>query len=283
MTVDAVVPVHPKDKELLRWCVNGIRRHLNVARILVVGNQQLKQEIERMGVIFVDEDTVIDGLTSSSFSEERWGWYFQQILKLGITDKINTDYYLVVDADTVFLREVKFFNKNGKPLYAISRECNKSYFDAVEQILGFNIEKEYSFIVHHMVFNRRIVEEMRNRFSDLHPWYMNIIRCMRPQGPESTKLLFSEYETYSHYIKVMHLDEFNIRPLRWRHIMVLPTEPLLRRLAKRYDFCSFHECLRRNYNTFLLRSWSRLRTEMSLLKDKLYGYSNLPGTIKCNY
>ena len=127
MKVDTVVPFHSKDRDLLPWCIRGIRDHLDVARILVVANQASRQDVERVGAVFLDEDSVVEGLTASFLPSQRWGWYFQQILKLGMADKVNTDYYLVVDADTVFLREVTFFNSNGKPLYATSTEYYQTY------------------------------------------------------------------------------------------------------------------------------------------------------------
>ena len=116
MIVDAVVPYHAKDRDLLRWNIAGIRNCLDVSRILVVCNRKCKLDVERVGATFVDEESVVEGLDISSFSHWRWYWYFQQILKLGMADKVDTDYYLVVDSDTVFLREVSFFNDRGRPL-----------------------------------------------------------------------------------------------------------------------------------------------------------------------
>lgn len=245
MIIDAVIPYHPKDKELLHWCVSGIRDHLDVARILVVGSQECRPDVKRVGATFIDEDSVVEGVTASTCPGERWGWYFQQILKLGITDQVNTDYYLAVDADTVFLREAAFFNASGRPFYATAIEDHKPYFDVFEQLLGFRANKEYSFTVHHMVYNRRIVEEMREQFRDQKPWYMNIIRYVEPQAPWFSISQFSEQETYGHYIKALYPDEVNIRPLPWNIYAVVPTAQMLKELARGFYFCSFHSWLRR--------------------------------------
>ena len=243
--IDAVVMYHPKDKPLLNWCVLGIRNHLDVARILVVCSHECRPDVERAGAIFIDEDAVVEGLTAESFSGRRWKWYFQQILKLGMADKVNTDYYLVVDSDTVFLRDAAFFNADGKPLYAISSEYYKGYFDVFEQLLGFKASREYSFTVHHMVFNRRIVKEMQDAFMDQKPWYMNIVRYVEPQTPWFSNAQFNEQETYGHYIKALYPDEVNIRLLHWRNIGAVPTERLIKRLSYDFDFCSFHAHLRK--------------------------------------
>jgi hypothetical protein len=264
--VDAVVPFHSKDRDLLPWCIRGIRDHLDVAQILVVGNRESCQVIERIAAVFVDEDSVVERLTASFLSSQRWGWYFQQILKLGMADKVNTEYYLVVDADTVFTREVALFNNDSKPLYAVGSEYHKQYFDIIEQLLGFRANREYSFITNHMIFNQHIVKEMRSRFRGAAPWYMCIAKYVEPQAPSYSDAQFSEYETYGHYIKALHPNEVNIRPLRWTDIVgVLPTEGILRRLARHFDFCSFHEYMRRDRSEWI-RLKDRLKLERMLLR-----------------
>jgi hypothetical protein len=267
MKVDAVVTFHSKDRELLPWCIRGIRNHLEVARILVVASRGSRQDVERTDAIFVDEDSVVESLTASFHPSQRWGWYFQQILKLGMADRVDTDYYLVVDADTVFLRRVTFFNDDGKPLYATSTEYCQAYFDVFEHLLGFIANREYSFITNHMVFHRDIVKEMRSSFRGAVPWYMCIVKYVEPQAPWYSEAQFSEYETYGHYIKAFHPDELNVRPLRWRTVDCLPTEGLRKKFAKLYDFCTFHESGRKR-NGVLRRFRSRLRLEIELLREE---------------
>lgn len=240
MIVDAVVPYHHKDRDLLPWSIAGIRNCLDISRILVVCNRDCKSDVERVGATFVDEESVVEGLTIWSFLLPRWYWYFQQILKLGMADKVDTDYYLVVDSDIVFLREVSFFNDKGRPLYAPATEYHKPYFDVFEQVLGFPANREYSFTAHHMVYNRHIVKEMRGKFRYARPWYMNIVRYTRPQHPWFSDSQFNEQETYGHYIKALYPDEVNIRQLLWAIRDVIPNEQLVRRLARQYDFCTFH-------------------------------------------
>ncbi|MBI4525300.1 MAG: hypothetical protein HY695_15975 [Deltaproteobacteria bacterium] len=255
MKIDVVITYHPKDRDLLLGCLQGIRRHVHFARVLVVCRRECKAEVESAGAYFVDEDSVVDGLSYGSFSGDRWGWYFQQILKLGIADRVDTDYYLVVDADTVFLRDVSFLNSRGKPLYVTGNEYHQPYFDVFEQLLGFSANREYSFIAHQMIYNRSIVREMRCRFRDCSPWYMNIVRYVEPQSPWFSISQFSEQETYGHYLKACHPDEVNIRPLKWGNIPFLPTKNLRFLLARYYDYCSFHLYNRRKPGPFLSPAW----------------------------
>jgi hypothetical protein len=261
--VDVVIPVHEKDLATLPWCLNGIRANIPVARILVIGNVKLKSSVEILGVEFVDEDSVVPGITFNSFSGSRGGWYFQQLLKLGIADHIKSDYYLAVDADAVFLRKIRLFDDNHKPLYAIGSEFYRPYFDTFEQLLGFKAHREFSFIVHHMLFKTQRVIEMRELFAHDGEWPSAIINCMKRQLP------FSEYETYGHYIKEKYPDEFSLRPLFWSDIWILPTPYLLRRLATHYDVCAFHAHYRENPLNAWKRLMIRVKIERRLIKFQL--------------
>ncbi|MBC8459175.1 MAG: hypothetical protein H8D67_14370 [Deltaproteobacteria bacterium] len=238
--IDIVVPFHSKDKELLPWCIEGIKKYLDFSRILIVCHRDCKPDVERVGGIFIDEESVVKGLSIKSFSNPRWGWYFQQIIKLAAADIVETDYYLVVDSDTVFLKPVSFFNDKGKPLYAPASEYHKAYFEVFRQVLGFHAQREYSFTAHHMVYNKHIVKEMRDRFHPDKVWYNNIIKYLEPQPLWQSISQFNEQETYGHYIKAVHPEEVNLRPLKFSNITAIPDAAMLQKLAKSYHFCSFH-------------------------------------------
>lgn len=268
MKVDVVIPFHHKDIDTLPWCIEGIRSNLPASRILVIGSGASKPLVEKHSIEFVDEDTVVPGLAFSSYSDKRWGWYFQQILKLGIADRIKTSHYLAVDADTVFLKKTALFSASGKPLYATSEsiEHHKPYFEGFERLLGFSARREYSFVVHHMLFNKQRVIEMRELFAGGPPWHDAIIRRME-QG-----LPFSEYETYGHYLKRNYPDDFELRELRWSDIWVLPTPLLIRRLSTHYDFCSFHAHYREKPLNRLQRAAIRFKIERRLIRYRLRSY-----------
>ena len=267
MKIDAVVPFHSKDSDTINWCIQGIQNHLDVARTLVVCNQECRLLVESTGAIFFDENKVVEGLTAQSFPHKRWGWYFQQILKLGMADWVETDHYLVVDADTVFLRDVPLFNHQGNPLYATGTEYHKPYFDVFERLLGFRANREYSFTVHHMVYNKHIVREMRERFPEK-PWHLSIVRYVEPQAPWFSEAQFNEQDTYGHYLKTLHPDEVNLRPLRWANFSLRPSRVLFQHLAKYYDYCSLHAYLREDVS-FALRAWYRIRFELMMVKARL--------------
>lgn len=237
---DVVVPFHPKDSDILPWCVRGIAMNVAAARILVVSQRSEKERVESIGATWVDEDSIIDGLRHSSLRHERWGWFFQQLLKYGAFRVVNTKHYLVVDADTIFLRRVAFLD-NNKPLYCTSTEFHQPYFDTFQQLLGFAANREWSFTTHHMLYETRLVEEMLQAFRGEGPWWARVLNLSLLKNPPGS---LNEQETYGHYIKALHPGSFGIRPLSWSNRRGLPSEARLRRLAKKFDFCSFHGYLR---------------------------------------
>ncbi|MBI3583567.1 MAG: hypothetical protein HY096_06400 [Nitrospinae bacterium] len=247
--IEVVITFHPKDWATLPWCIWGIRRNIQAGSIYIISRKTEKQRLEALGLIFIDEDAVVHGLTVSSFGGGHWGGhYFQQVIKLGMADFVKGEYYLVVDADTVFLRKVAFF-RDGKPIYATSPEYTPEYFESFYNLLGFHPHREFSFITHHMVFSRAIVKEMITSFkSDNNEWWYPIIQ-IAAHSPNA----FSEFETYGHYIKARHKNEFAIRNLTWRNVPIHPSKLNLFLLSLYYDYCSFHAYMRINSNRDLMK------------------------------
>lgn len=236
-----MIPFHTKDLETLPWCLQGVQEHLHdVSRILVVCARKHRELVNKLGAVFVNEDHVVEGVTAAYSHWPRWGWYFQQVLKLGMAGLVATPYYFVVDADTIFLKDVALFEQNGKPLYAPDYSNYQDYFHIPEQVLGFKADWAYAFTVHHMVFSKAIVQEMLSSFT-LQPWYRMILRCVGPAAKHG----FNEQEVYGHYLHKYHPDEVNLRSLKMGNFADKPTASILESMAKNYDYVSLHKYMRR--------------------------------------
>jgi hypothetical protein len=239
MKHDVVILYHPKDAKVFPFSIAGVKKNLEVETVRIITRASEREFVEEHGAVFHDEDSIIPGLTFRSVDHPRWGWYLQQIMKLAAADFVGTRYYLLVDADTIFLGKTPMF-RNGKPLYATSREYNAPYFRTFEEMLGFPADRTFSFITHHMIWNRDIVHELRSSFRGEGTWWERIAAYVEPRPPEYSNAQFSEFETYGHFLKAKHPSELQIRKLRWRNMAGEPTQPLLEDLARKYDFCSFH-------------------------------------------
>lgn len=239
-TICGLIVCHEKDLATLSFCINGLLTYTPCQSVYVVGNSNVEDYLRSLPAIFIHEDSLIPQVTSHLHQDGRWGWYFQQILKLGFADVCPTPRYVATDADTVFLRPVSFLNQDLKLLLATSQEHHQPYYDVFRELLDFEADPTYSFVVHHMVFDCAIVQEMVAVFEPLSPWWRNVERYLRPMKPWNSGAQFSEFETYGHYVFQRHPTACELRPLKWTIRESLPTARVLRRLSRRFDFCTFH-------------------------------------------
>ncbi len=172
------------------------------------------------------------------------GWYFQQFLKYAFSTVSNDDeYFIIWDADTVLLRPLEFFDSDGHPIYTKADEHHHPYFETFHSLFGIEAKREFSFISQHQVINKRILGQMLTEIEERNggvAWPWAIMDHLKGSGTN----LFSEYETYGHYLKWRHPDEFLARDLKWtRHgggrLGLPPWKPLLRHLQKKFDFAAF--------------------------------------------
>ena len=77
--------------------------------------------------------------------QDRLSWYYQQILKLSFLIKftlINKEQILMWDADTILIKNFKFFENNKTIKYGTTSEFHRAYFLTNKNILK-NLPKYY--------------------------------------------------------------------------------------------------------------------------------------------
>lgn len=80
-------------------------------------------------------------------NEARFGWYYQQFLKLEALSVSDTPWTIIWDADCVPIREIQLFTSEGKPCYMKATEYHDEYFRAIERILGLERVQNHSFVI----------------------------------------------------------------------------------------------------------------------------------------
>ena len=184
------------------------------------------------------------------------GWYFQQLLKLQYAFvEPEDDYYLIWDADTVPLRPMRFFDSAGRMLLTKATEFHEPYFDTYRRLLGEEPHREFSLVSQHILVQKSVARQMLSRIEQRVEgegnWAWKIMRSLPPTGDN----LFSEYETYGHYVKNHHSERVafvnrswqrEFKPRLRRHI---PTRSELELLARDFDYVAFEG---------LGKSWRRL-------------------------
>jgi hypothetical protein len=235
---DIVIPLGPNDysdiHNHIKHCKNNVKGHRNIYIITAL-------DIQIDDCITVPENSTFPfTLKDISIRPDRNGWYFQQLLKLyayfipGILEN-----YLVIDADTYFLRPTDFF-ENNIPLYGISGEHHLPYFSHLK-LLNENLirKNNYSGICHHMMFNATFLKEMKSFICpDENPeesFWKLFIDKVNPKELSGA----SEYELYFNYMLLFHPESIKVRPLQWTNKSNITNYDYLN-----YDYVSVHWYLR---------------------------------------
>jgi hypothetical protein len=147
----------------------------------------------------------------------RNGWYLQQLLKLyaGFVIPDILPRYLVVDADTVFLKPTRFISDDNKCFINVGREYHVPYFEHMKRMHPtFEKQVRYSGISHHMMFERDYVADMMRLVEEHHNgkifWRVFLEEVTDIMGSGA-----SEYEMYFNYMIRYHGADFRIRALQW--------------------------------------------------------------------
>jgi hypothetical protein len=211
--VDCVIPVHQKDLWRLPYCVAGLRRNVAVGRInIVTARANLSAVDAAMADIgerayrAVDEcefDAPPSG-TPSGMPSRRRQWVLQQIIKMEAFRLVAGDYYLVLDADVLFLNPTPLFDDDGRVTVAVDAPRVKyrshplagpcvSFCSVAHHLLGVEWRlHDVCLICHHMVFHVDTMKQMRAAIGG--DWAAAIDRVI----PVSE--VWSEYDLYGYFV-----------------------------------------------------------------------------------
>ena len=220
-TFDIVIPVGPHDQSVIHKQVEYTRNNVVGYRhvYLISSDPMLRVQ----GCITVDEAFFpfsMDTIIAHHGKLDRNGWYLQQLLKLyagtipGILGR-----YLVIDADTFFMRPTRFV-EHGKCLYNFGHEFHKPYFEHMKRLdATFTKVLSISGICHHMMFETVYVKELMTRLEKSHGdlFYNLFLKNVTEVGGAGA----SEYELYFNYMLIYHKEEIVIRQLQWKNSATL--------------------------------------------------------------
>jgi hypothetical protein len=197
-TLTVIVPAVEKDAAALAHCLRSIRemvRH-NLVEVWVVAPESAR--IRNLAITenckFVAEDEI---LPRPAAELKCRGWVLQQFIKLNAAKFVTTPDYLVVDADTVFLRPQSFFS-DRKSVLRYADQYELLYNRSLKLVFGHPRRFPVSFVTHHMLFNadrmKELLQFIEKRFGC--PWWEAILKEVDQGHPIS----FSEFELYGHFV-----------------------------------------------------------------------------------
>lgn len=232
--IDVIIPCHEKDADHLERAIEGVKKYVQgVRRIIVISRKHLTSSAEwadEQLFPFSKESIVMEAFQNPDAANAylhhphcRAGWIYQQFLKLFATHYIPgiSSNILIVDADVVFLKPVNFLQENGAGLYATGSEHHTPYFEHAARLLPglTRLYPQYSGIVHHMLFQKPVLDDLFSLIEKEHhcePW-IAIARAIPIINGSITPSALSEYEIYFNFV-FARTDQVKIRKLHWKNV-----------------------------------------------------------------
>lgn len=90
---------------------------------------------------------------------KRYTWVLQQILKVAAVLESNSRATLIVDADTILLRERNWINDSDQQILMPTEEFNYEYYSFLSKFGLCKNPPKYTFVSHHMVIQKSIMIE----------------------------------------------------------------------------------------------------------------------------
>ncbi len=256
MSLPVFIPCHPKDLAILPHCVDSIRRYIRprVAEIHIIAGDLSTEhltQLQSLGVRYLHERDLLARLGIRDWPRivangaDRSGFYLQQVLKYEIHRLVESDHYLVADADTVFTSPVPVIVDGRSCLYR-TFEHHEPIFQMYEHLMGYRPARQLSFVAHFMLLRRDLVAQLTGVIQARHQvgrWYEAVL----PALDLATVSSFSEFETYGYYWTQHRPDGFTSRRLKNVELPRLPpaglTAAVLAGRSLRLHSVSFHAYL----------------------------------------
>ncbi|AWB44546.1 hypothetical protein DCC85_10115 [Paenibacillus sp. CAA11] len=247
--IDVLIPAIEKDLATLPLVIDAVRRYVKhpINKIYVVSplSARIQKLCKLKNCTFVNEKKALPitkkNIHYSSSKWERSGWLYQQLLKMNGDQICKKPNFLVIDADTVFIRPHTFISK-GKTIFYCRSWSQPEYYRTYKKLIGSKAPAPRSFVTHYMLFNRNMLAELKQFIEKKHRkvWYQAVIDSI----DKTRSFGFSEYETYANYLYTKDAKRTILYSALNKSLKIkastLKSEQL-EKYALRYRSLSFHE------------------------------------------
>lgn len=231
-----------------------VLQNFNVLEIVVyvpkdqVGDCQILLSSFFPEVIVRSENTLVSMEEFTLLKEHfqsRAGWVLQQILKVAGVLYSDAEYSLVVDSDTILLRERNWIPNGKSGVLTPSDEFNPDYYIFLEKLGITSANPFHSFVPHHMLIEKRFLMEALSKIDTLKISSL-IDMCIKLTEPNSFSALCVDYELYAQYMFQNHPEKIVLE--KWANLGVpvkffdffISHKLVENFLSKFYDSVSFH-------------------------------------------
>ena len=202
--LDILMPVLEKDLDTLPLAIEGIRKYLRhpLGEIIVIApdSPKIVAACKRLNCRFMSEDGILPirkrDIEYFPQGLDRSGWLYKQFINLFGDQIASREYFLVLDADTVYVSP-QVFIVGEKMVMLHSDEHHQPYFDAYRDLFGADAPTHLSVTSHQMLFKRELLGKFRTEMEQLHEkGWIDAIYSVLDKNIISA---FSEYETYGQW------------------------------------------------------------------------------------
>lgn len=149
--------------------------------------------------------------------KQRSGWVKQQLIKIRHISNSESVFTLVLDADTLILRNREWVDEDQRQILFQSEEFNPEYYDFLSRS-GIQPSRRHSFITHYMLFNReRLLEALALVGMNQPEKQLSVLLMNSRKGVESPFSI--DFELYGQYLLLNNLCVLR----KWSHIDINPS------------------------------------------------------------
>lgn len=249
------------------WIFLFLSLHCNntdfIERVFIVPDV-LKKTYEEVAenfdnVLVLEENNVVPGLNldlvkrwlrNRGANEQRAGWYFQQFIKMGLSESISEKAYAVWDIDTLPINPVSLTDQDGY-FFIRKKEHHSPYFETLNTLTAGMVSRNdlcTSFVAENMVFDSYIMQSllcmMRKADIDGACVFEKIINSISAR--EISRSGFSEFESYGNYVTKFFPGLYrpaNLRSLRTGSYIIsrVPNSATLEWASRSFDILTIED------------------------------------------
>jgi hypothetical protein len=229
-SVEIIVVSTSKDFEILKYAVEyAIKACVNFSALsakIVVPRKDVEvcqSLIDRTGIpvqVINEEDVLNDAIRERirNFNPNRYGWCLQQFLKIEACLSSKSDYCLLLDSDTILLHPRQWVNIHGKTILMPSEEFHQPYFDFITKLGVPESQNSISFVSHHLVLNRIVLEQLMKRYigSKSTESLLNKVELLSDRNESSPFCV--DFEFYAQFLYTA--ENSSVFPEKWANLAI---------------------------------------------------------------
>jgi hypothetical protein len=147
--MDALLPLTIRDYERFKILNQSLKKFFRDIGILwiVVPDQDfetLKTLIDDKYCVILQESILIPEFkVFPKLTKFTSGWFKQQLIKLAIAEKIETNFYLTLDADVICTKPIEFTDlvKNGRAVCYVAGDDHPDWYEWAEKVLNLRAKR----------------------------------------------------------------------------------------------------------------------------------------------